>query len=360
MRSLGFSIYLDHGSDEEILSYIDLAAKYDFKRVFMCFLSLDNGEETIKRFKKIVEYANSKDMFVIADVSNQIFETLDISIHDLSFFKELGLAGIRLDYGFNAMEEAIMTQNKLGLKIELNMSMGPSHLETIMNYDPNLDNLRGSHNFYPHRYTGLDQKHFNHCSTGFKAYSLHTSAFVNSENARFGPWPVEEGLCTLESHRELPIDVQTKDLFSTNWIDEVIIANEFASEDDFRKLSELNPYRLSFKLKLNDNISELEKEIIEKHIHRNRGDVSSFMIRSSDTRAVYKGRTINPNNTYDIKPGDVLIDNSLYTKYAGEVQIAKKAMKNSGKTNVVGSIVDEELFLLERVGPNQTFTFDLD
>ena len=67
---------------------------------------------------------------------------------------------------------------------------------------------------------------------------------------------------------------------------------------------------------------------------------------------------VEPFNTVDIKRGDVLVDNKLYGQYAGEVQIALSDMKNSGKTNVIGHIVDEEHVLLDYLGMGQPFTFE--
>ena len=53
-----------------------------------------------------------------------------------------------------------------------------------------------------------------------------------------------------------------------------------------------------------------------------------------------------------------MIDSSLYEHYAGELQIALKPMKNSGKTSVVGKVVDEEVFLLDHIKPWQKFKLE--
>ncbi len=53
----------------------------------------------------------------------------------------------------------------------------------------------------------------------------------------------------------------------------------------------------------------------------------------------------------------MLIESSLYKRYAGELQIALKDMKNSGKTNVVGRIIDEEIFLIDHLEPWEKFEF---
>jgi hypothetical protein len=69
----------------------------------------------------------------------------------------------------------------------------------------------------------------------------------------------------------------------------------------------------------------------------------------------YKGSDFPLYNPKAIKRGDILIESSLYDRYAGELQIALKDMENSGKTNVVGRIIKEEMFLLDNIQPWQKF-----
>ncbi|MCB7106320.1 MupG family TIM beta-alpha barrel fold protein, partial [Eubacterium callanderi] len=70
-----------------------------------------------------------------------------------------------------------------------------------------LDNIITCHNFYPQRYSGISYEHFEKCSQDIKDLNIKVAAFVSSqEEGTYGPWPVNEGLCTLEIHRDLPID----------------------------------------------------------------------------------------------------------------------------------------------------------
>lgn len=356
MRQLGISVYPNHASMEDNIAYLKLAHKYGFKRVFTCLLSVEGDKEKIiKEFKDTIKEANNLGMQVIADVSPRVFGALGISYSDLSFFHELGAYGIRLDMGYSGSEESIMTFNPYDLYIEINMSNGTKYLENIMSYKPNTEKLLGCHNFYPHRYSGLSYDHFIECSKQFKQFGIRTAAFVSSNDATFGPWPVKEGLCTLEMHREMPITAQTKHLFATGLVDDVIIANAFASERELKALSKINVEKLTFNVELVESIPEIEKKIVLEELHFNRGDVSDYLIRSTQSRVKYKGHEFVPFNTPEIKRGDILIDTSLYGHYAGELQIALKDMKNSGKTNVVGRIVEEELFLLDYVEAWQKF-----
>ncbi len=61
-------------------------------------------------------------------------------------------------------------------------------------------------------------------------------------------WDINDGLCTLEQHRNLPIEVQAKHLWATGLIDDVIIGNAYASEEELEKLGNLNRYMLQLKV----------------------------------------------------------------------------------------------------------------
>ncbi len=148
MGKLGVSIYPERSTFEKDQAYLDLAHKYGFKRVFTSLLQItDDKEKVFAEFKKVVDYANSLEMEVMVDINPSLFEQLEISYDDLSFFHEMGAYGVRLDIGFTGVEEARMTRNPYNIKIEINMSGGTKYVDNIMSYSPNTENLLGSHNF---------------------------------------------------------------------------------------------------------------------------------------------------------------------------------------------------------------------
>ena len=101
MGKLGISIYQEKSTEREILDYIDRAAKQGFSRIFSCLLSVEESkEEIVRKFKVTNQYAKERGFEIIVDVSPRIFENLGISYNDLSFFKEIGADGLRLDAGF--------------------------------------------------------------------------------------------------------------------------------------------------------------------------------------------------------------------------------------------------------------------
>ena len=358
MVKLGVSIYPDKSNLEDNKKYLNLASKYGFTRVFLNFLSVEN-EEILEGFKSIVNYARELKMEIIADVAPKVFKDLNIDYRDIKVFSDIGLTGIRLDMGFSGNEESIMSFNPYGLKIELNISSGTKYLDNIMSYLPNKDNIIGCHNFYPHRYTGISREHFMKTTEAFKKYGLRTAAFVSSNEATFGPWEVNEGLPTMEEHRKFPIDVQGKDLINTGLIDDIIISNCFASEEELKSLASINRELLEFNIEIYENIPEIERSILLDELHFSRGDISEYMIRSTQSRVKYKGHEFKLLNPRDMKKGDIVIESSLYAHYAGEVHLVLKSMKNSNRSSVVGKIVDEEIFLLDYIKPWQKFKFKL-
>lgn len=354
MRKLGISIYPQYGTEKEQIEYIEKASSYGFSRIFTCLMSADN-EKDVRQLQDLLKRANQLGFEVIADVSPSVFQEKNLSYKDLGYFKELGLSGLRLDLGFSGMEESVMSYNEHGLSIELNISQGTNYLEQILSYSPNKHQLIGCHNFYPRRFTGLAREHFLKCSKQYKDQGIRTAAMISSSVAAFGPWPVQEGLPTLEEHRFLPLDVQAKDMFQTDLIDDVIIGNSFASDAELKSLSDLNRYQLELKVDFKEATSKVEKEIVLENQHVYRGDASAYMVRSTESRVKYKQEDFPAHDTDVITPGCVTIDNNGYERYKGELHIALQEMENSGKTNIVATVAEEEKFLLSHMRPWQKF-----
>ena len=167
MARLGISLYPEHSTLEKEKAYVTLAAKYGFKRIFTCLLSVEKErEEILAEFRELIDHAHSYGMEVILDVAPFVFEKLHVSYDDLSFFAEMHADGIRLDEGFDSLKEALMTYNPQNLKIEINASLGTKYLDNIMSHYPKLDNIITCHNFYPQRYSGISYEHFEKMQSG--------------------------------------------------------------------------------------------------------------------------------------------------------------------------------------------------
>lgn len=347
MKNLGVSIYPTRDSKENILRFLKLCSKYNVKRIFTNLLEVkDDKDVVIEMFKEVNTTAKSYGMEVIIDVDYSLFKVFDIEIDDLKFFKDLCVDGLRLDVGFSGQEEAIMTRNKYGLKIEINASIDTAYVDQIISYDANKSNLITCHNFYPQKYTGLGYEYFERCSKKYKDLGLIVAAFVFSNNKdTFGVWEEMDGLPTLEMHRDFPIDLQVRHLAALPYIDDVIISNCYPSEEELKLINSLDLSKLNIRIDVNNN-SDVENEIIYEYPHFIRGDKSDYILRSTMCRIDYKDADIKPNVVRDINVGDVIIVNNNSKRYKGELQIALKPMINDGSKNIVGNIKEQERFLL--------------
>lgn len=360
MKQLGISLYPEQSTFEQDKAYIDLAKKYGYQRIFSSLLQLksDSGEDLLARLKEDVAYANQLGFKTIVDINPVLFKELKIDYHDLKFFHDLGVWGLRLDEGFSGLEEAAMTHNPYGLKIELNMSRGTNYLDSIMSYDPEIDNLIGCHNFYPQEYTGLSEDIFIEYSEKYRDYGLHTAAFISSKQAKFGPWPVHEGLPTMESDRKRNIFSQVTHLRLSKMIDDIIIGNAFASEEELAKAAEaFNSPFPTLGIKFKQDVLPIERTICLKEPHLYRGDASEYLLRDTKPRVVYSDKEIasqaNIRTAFDY--GDVVVVNDKYSRYKGEMQVVLLPFENDGRRNLVGRIINDDLDLLDEVDPWSTF-----
>ncbi len=357
-KKLGFSVYPEKSDIKEVIDYIRLAAKYGYRRMFTCFLSVELSKEELKeKYQPIIEAAKELGIETYVDVYPSFFEKMGLAPDDLSFFAELKVAGIRLDRSFSGSEESLLTYNPYQIKVEINMSNDTSYVQNIIDYQPNRMLLVGCHNFYPQEFSGLDEAFFIEATKKYKELGLHTAAFVTSQTGKTGPWNISEGQPTLERDRYLPIDLQARAMWACSAVDDIIIGNAFASEEELKSLAEIRPECINLTIQL-EVISNVERAICLDELHFRRGDITNYMIRSTTTRSKYKGQTIEPKHTNEvIKPGDVLIANKNYGIYAGELQIALKERKNEGNWNVIGSIPEAEIFMLDYITPWKKFIF---
>lgn len=359
---LGISLYPDKTKIEDDIVYLELAHTQGYQRVFMSMLQIDinNPKKSIDRLKESIAYANTLGMLVTLDIHPMVFDYLKIKEYDLLYFHTMKVDTIRLDSGINGRVEALMTRNPYGIKIEVNMSNETKYLDLIDSYHPQKANLHGSHNFYPQRYTGLSLEAFKRCSKKFQEYHIHSAAFITSRKATISPWPVSEGHCTLEMHRDLPIELQAKHLRMLGLVDDIIIGNAYASKEELKKVKEA--YLSSkdvIQIEVFDTISDLEREMLFKYEHEYRGDASEYVIRSSKNRSRYHTCDLPPKQeVQDICKGDILILNEDYGQYKSEVQIALCNRIGDPRINVVGKICEDNMLLLELLKPFQSFVLE--
>lgn len=363
---LGISLYPERSTPERDFAYMEAAAAHGFDVLFIALLGAQDGRDAlVARYKPLLARAKELGFEIEADVNPMFFDRMGVQVHffagalDLSLFTELGVDVLRLDLGLADLEEAALTKNCEGIKICMNGATLYDHPGNVLSCGGVPERMIGCMNYYPHRYTGTSLESYKTASGIWAGHNLRFQTFVSSQAPdAFGPWPVTEGLPTLEMHRDLPIEVQVKHFLLMGGVSDIVIGNAYATESELAAVARAaRADVVELHVELADGLPSHMRDLLNISMSR-RGDSRDYLIRTFETRLANKCR-IEPFNTVDMVRGDVLVDNELYGQYAGEVQIALKSMKNSGRTNVIGHVVEDELLLLDHIQGGQRFAFDL-
>lgn len=355
--ALGLSIYPQKASKQEIFEYLQMARKYNFEWIFTSLLSITQ-ESTKENDLEFIKKAKELGYKIQVDVSPQVFETLNIKPTDLSYFAKLGIDAIRLDEPFNGEIESIMTYNPYGIDIIINGSNDSYYLDLILNHQADEKRISACHNFYPQAFTGLSRKYFIDTSTKMKARGIKTAAFINSKSGTISSKYALDGCPSLEEHRNKSLITQVRDLKFMKLIDDIYVSTMFVSEKDLEQISACYYQEsvITFDITLETKINEIEKKILEE-LHVYRGDISEYMIRSTQSRIKYQKESMAKNNPQaKLYRGDVVILNDAYGNYAKELHIVLKDFcPNNQKYNLVAKISEEQIVLLDLLEPWSKF-----
>lgn len=360
MHRFGISIYPEHSTIEKDLAYMQMAAKYGFTRIFTCLLSVEEPPEVIQdRFGSWIRKANELGFTVGVDTNPEVFTYLNAKPDNLKIFSDMGVSIIRLDGHFSDREDLAITHNPYGIAIEFNASSNIS-LDLMIERGADIHNMVTCHNFYPQKYTGLSWDRFMKFTDKYKALGLQVAAFVSSNNQNtFGPWPVYEGLPTCEIHRGMPIEHQARHLLATGKIDDVLIGNTYATEEELHAISQIDTSKITLRIDTDKDILPNEKNILFSYSHFDRVDTSDIMIRSSIGRIDYEKISIPERESAKsmLQPGDIVIVNDKLPHYRGEMQVIKKEVPLQSYWNYVGKVKEEERILLDLIEPEYMFGF---
>lgn len=385
MVRLGVSVYPEQETLKDIDAYLATASKYGFTKVFTSMFSVEGTkEEIISYFKNFTKIAHKYNMEVSGDCNGDFFKKMEATETNLSVFKEMGIDTIRMDFSFNDKRDAVLINNKDGIKIEMSTAF-INIIETAIANGADTHNLFTCHNFYPEKYTAPSLEAINELNNYWHSKGISVAIFISSlVEGSHGPWPVSDGLPTIEEHRNWPIEVQLKHCLALDNIDEILIGNAFASEKEFKAIDKvmkeafihipLNPSfgsmadfiphgdikRIPFSIKLEEGITDLEKEILFQFpTHSDMGDCLNYMLRSRWTRVIYKGKSIpvRPCNKTHYTRGDVVIVNDNLAHYRAEIQIVLKDIPVDGQRNLLGHISEEEICFLDSIKGRDVFSF---
>lgn len=387
MIRLGVSVYPEQETIEEIDQYLAMASKYGFTKIFTSLFSVPGTkEEVFNYFKNFIDIAHKYGMEVCGDANTDFLRKMGADEKNLAIFKEMGLDTLRMDSCYMDERDVTLINNDYGIRIELSAGFVPIIDQALAN-GANPENLSVCHNFYPERYTAPALKPIDEANSHWKEKGVKVAMFISSQvPGTHGPWPVSDGLPTLEDHRFLPVETQLKHMIALNNIDEVLFGNAFASEEEFKAIDRvmketyihIPPYskeemgmlamylphgdltRMMLKIHLDETISEKEKDILfNTPIHSVAGDGVYYMLRSRWTRITRKGESIpvRPCNQTHYKRGDVVIVNDNLAHYRAEVQIVLKDIPVDGQRNLLGHIDESEMIIIDELERERVTNF---
>lgn len=379
---LGISVYPDLRPLEEIEKYFELAGRYGVSRVFSSMFSVQGTkEEVLEYFRKLIVAAHKNSLKVSLDVNPMCFEKMGAKPDDLSVFHGIGVDILRMDLSYGAAEDAKLVRNPYGITIEFNNS--PKIVKGLLEQGVAAKDFYVCHNFYPQRYTAMKWEKFIEKNIELKACAkdLRIGAFISSTAPdTHGVWDAVCGLPTVERLRLLPIDLQARILLATGNVDDILIGNAYASEEEFQKLQEVLADHVKsdqemdptlkllvdhglismekpikrLRVVLDSEVTEKEKEVLFDFFpHLDMGDSSEWIWRTRISRFKYSlpGEVLEPRACKEemFGVGDVVMVNDNYKHYAGEIQIVKKPIVNDGTRNRIGHLDEDEYQMMELI-----------
>lgn len=340
----GLSVFLGNELTDDKKQYLKQMKEAGFTSVFTSLhIPEEDADQYMQRLTNLGTLVKELGMELTADISKGALEKLGISIHSsssLEELKQLGLTGLRVDYGFSNSEIAFMSKS---LDIALNAStITAKDVEELAQYEANFDQMIAMHNYYPRPETGLAKEVFQQKNVWLNEIGFTVAAFVPGDEELRGP--LYQHLPTLEDHRTFhPLAAALESVKDCS-VDTVYIGDPKISATTLEQFKQYIQEDVILFHVEPINQSPYFERILGKH--QNRWDPAKDVLRSADAR--FKEITeIEPHETSSRFRGTVTLDNKLYQRYMGETQVVVHELPADEKVNVVAQIKKEDLALLD-------------
>lgn len=327
---IGVSIFtgLKEYSLEDNLKYLKFAHEHGVKMMFTS-AHINEAEKAIVELNIIINQAYDYGINTVIDVSKKVYDEINLSDKIYCY---------RLDYGFSD-EEVVKLSNKH--HIELNAStLSREKLQKYISLGLNIKNTRASFNYYPKLYTAHSIEDAIEKIRMFNEYGIGVSAFLPSFYGKRPP--MYEGLPSIEIHRNQDLSISIEELKSID-VSEIYFGDAYASENEIRLLELHNSDNVIIDVVLNE-----ENENIEMYLDnelRVRPDYNNYLLRFGKIKDAnveqkkYQGK----RNKFDLT-----IDNTLFKRYSGEVNLVLQDLPYDERINVIGNAKCSD-YIIKRV-----------
>ncbi|MGE7883833.1 DUF871 domain-containing protein [Bacillus sp. NPDC094077] len=346
---IGVSIYLSKERVEKQEEWLKVAKENGFSSIFTSLHIPEDDPGTYKELIQILGKQTLKyEMELMVDVSPKSLHHLGITYENVEELLGFGITGLRMDYGITPKEIARVSHK---VKVALNAStITDSFWKELVAENIRVEHVEAWHNFYPRPETGLATSFLKKQNKYLHERGIKTMAFISGDDEKRGP--LYEGLPTLEKHRNMrPLEAYLE-LVQECDVDKVLIGDISASLESVQEIASAS--RGIIPLRYQSFITDSAALKAVEQVHTNRLDPARDVIRSVESRESNKVM-LQQMNTISRKKGSITIDNELYGRYAGEMQIVINDLPKDEKVNVVGMVVEEDVSLLSYVSAGKMF-----
>ena len=338
---LGISSYF---KDFDI-DYIEQSINIGVKVIFMSLHIPEESYESMdEKLNLLFDIVKENEVSLMLDVSTKTIELLQL--RDTLELLDLGVDTIRLDYGYSIEEIAELSKK---FKIVLNgTTTNEKDIIQLKAAGVNLEKLVICHNFYPRKSTAIAKEQLIKMNKMFKKYDLKVQAFVTGDQRK--RFPLFQGLPTLEKHRYLNPYIAMIELLKDCLVDDVIVGDSQVNLNTLEKMmNTFNSKELFIKAVLDTEYQYLYDKRLSL---RSDSPIDLIRIKESVRDTSIEQKAILPRGY-----GAITIDNFLYQRYSGEMQIVLKDLEADERVNVIGYVDPYHLDLLKYLDINSCFKF---
>lgn len=349
---LGISVYLTAESIQDQEGYFQKVSEKGFKSIFTS-LHIPEADPSVykERLQELGQLSQKYGMELMADISPKSLQYLGLTWDHVEDIVHWGVTGLRIDYG---IEDERIASLSAKMKVALNAStLTEEQLEKLVTDGLNLSRTEAWHNFYPRPETGLSLENLQQRNLWLKNKGLTTMAFIPGDHKLRGP--LFQGLPTLEDHREASPFAAFMDLREKGFVDKILVGDIELSDTALEQFSSMQDGVIL--LRAQAFVREDPLTDILTMEHTNRYDEARDCIRSMESRqyGLIGHRAVKPFHTTRREIGSITVDNELYGRYQGEIQITKTSLKPDEKVNVIGKVIEADIPLLPYIKAGRKF-----
>ena len=200
------------------------------------------------------------------------------------------------------------------------------------------------HNFYPRPETGLDEEYLMETTQALRSAGLSVQCFIPGDTLLRGP--LHEGLPTLEAHRHVLPSAAFVDLALRFGMEDIFLADPGLSEKELARIAQFcETGVICVPAELEENWRHLYGRVFTCRI-----DSPKWLIRFQESR-VYscQGDLVEPHNCAQRRRGVITVDNRLYGRYSGELMLLREDLPADERVNVIGTVPENALLLVDRI-----------